>query len=93
MVFDAEQGTVQLVIHGPSWCNMHPQYCRSLDPEASHDILIQENHGNVATATGGVTRLTGGEVNLQYDYTMSESAPGVCPCSCETFPAALTCAK
>ena len=61
MVFDAEQGTVQLVIHGPSWCNMHPQYCRSLDPEASHDILIQENHGNVATATGGVTRLTGGE--------------------------------
>ena len=61
MVFDAEQATVQLVIHGPSWCNMHPQYCRSLDPEASHDILIQENHGNVATATGGVTRLTGGE--------------------------------
>lgn len=60
MVFDVEQATVQLVIHGPTWCNMHPQYCRSLDPDGSHDILIQENHGNVATATGGITRLTGG---------------------------------
>jgi hypothetical protein len=61
MVFDLQQGIVQLVIHGTSWCNMHPQYCRSLDPEASHDILIQENHGNVATATGEITRLTGGD--------------------------------
>jgi len=61
MVFDLEQASVRLVIHGPTWCNMHPQYCRSLDPEESHDILIQENHGNEATATGGITRLTGGE--------------------------------
>jgi hypothetical protein len=61
MVFDVQQATVQLVIHGPSWCNMHPQYSRSLDPEGSHDILIQENHGNVVTATGEITRLTGGD--------------------------------
>jgi hypothetical protein len=60
MVFDLQQGTVHLVLHGTSWCNMHPQYCRSLEPEASHDILVQENHGNVATATGEITRLTGG---------------------------------
>ncbi len=60
MVFDVEQATVQLVIHGPSWCNMHPQYCRSLDPDGSHDILIQENHGNVTDGTGRTTRLTGG---------------------------------
>jgi WD40 repeat protein len=60
MVFDVEQATVQLVIHGPTWCNMHPQYCRSLDPDGSHDILIQENHGNVTDATGRTTRLTGG---------------------------------
>lgn len=61
MVFDVEKATVALAIHGPTWCNMHPQYCRSTDPEAAHDILIQENHGNVATATGGIKRLTGGE--------------------------------
>ena len=48
MVFDVEQATVRLVIHGPTWCNMHPQYCRSTDGEAAHDILIQENHGNEA---------------------------------------------
>jgi hypothetical protein len=61
MVFDLVKATVSLVIHGPSWCNMHPQYSRSTDPDQRHDVLIQENHGNVADATGSVTRLTGGE--------------------------------
>ena len=60
LVFDIEGATVRLVIQGQSWCNMHPQYSRSLDPEASHDILIQENHGNEADARGAVTKLTGG---------------------------------
>ena len=60
MVFDIAQATVRLIIHGPSWCNMHPQYSRSPDPEESHDILIQENHGNQADAKGNVTHLTGG---------------------------------
>ena len=61
MVFDVEQATVQLVLHGPTWCNLHPQYCRSTEPDAMHDILVQENHGNVADAQGSITRLTGGE--------------------------------
>ena len=61
MVFDLERATVSLVYHGPTWCNMHAQYCRSTEPEASHEILIQENHGNVATAGGSITRLVGGE--------------------------------
>lgn len=60
MVFDLEQATVKLVCHGPTWCNMHAQYCRSTEPEAIRDILIQENHGNVATASGAITRLVGG---------------------------------
>ncbi len=60
MVFDVEAATVELIIHGPTWCNMHPQYCRSTDADASHDILIQENHDNVADAYGVVSRLTGG---------------------------------
>ncbi|NUQ64263.1 MAG: PD40 domain-containing protein, partial [Pirellulales bacterium] len=61
MVFDVEKGSVRLVIHGQTWCNMHPQYCRSTDAEASHDILIQENHGCETDARGGITRLVGGE--------------------------------
>jgi hypothetical protein len=48
-------------VHGPTWCNVHPQYCRATDPQQVHDILIQENHGNVAAADGSTRKLTGGE--------------------------------
>jgi hypothetical protein len=61
MVFDIEAATVALILQGPSWCNVHPQYSRSLDPEACHDILIQENHGNERDLCGNVTALTGGD--------------------------------
>lgn len=61
MVFDVEKIAVQLIIDGPSWCNMHPQYCRSPDSDGSHDVLIQENHGNVCDPTGAILQLTGGE--------------------------------
>jgi len=61
MVFDLEKAAVSLAIHGPTWCNMHPQYSRSLDPEESHDVLIQENHGSATDARGGIVRLVGGE--------------------------------
>jgi len=61
LVFEIETASVRLLIHGQTWCNMHPQYSRSLDPQESHDILIQENHGNICDARGHVTRLTGGE--------------------------------
>ena len=60
MVFDLQKASVRLVIHGQTWCNMHPQYCRSLDPVACHDVLIQENHGNIADARGSITKLVGG---------------------------------
>jgi hypothetical protein len=60
MVFDVEEASVQLVVHGQTWCNMHPQYCRSLDREESHDILIQENHDNTADVRGTITKLVGG---------------------------------
>ena len=61
MVFDIEKATVNLIIEGQSWCNMHPQYSRSTDPEQCHDILIQENHGNMADVAGNVTLLVGGD--------------------------------
>ena len=60
MVFDMSEATVNLVLEGPSWCNLHAQYCRSTDPEAARDISVQENHGNEHTPEGAVTRLTGG---------------------------------
>jgi len=61
MVFDLVRGAVNLIIQGPTWVNIHPQYCRSQDPEAAHDILIQENHGNTRDAKGVITRLVGGD--------------------------------
>lgn len=60
MVFDLHRASVDLVIHGPSWINMHPQYCRSTDAVHMHDILIQENHGNEMNEKGEMVRLTGG---------------------------------
>ncbi len=61
MVFDIEKATVDLILSGPTWCNLHPQFCRSTDPEAARDILVQENHGNVADAGGRITKLVGGD--------------------------------
>ena len=52
LVFDLEKASVHLAIHGPTWGNMHPQYCRSTDPVASHDIMIQESHGYRGNAQG-----------------------------------------
>jgi len=60
LVFDLQKGFLDLIIEGQSWCNMHPQYCRSLDPEQAHDILIQENHGNVCDLNGNIIHLVGG---------------------------------
>ena len=61
MVFNLAEASVEVIIHGQTWCNMHPQYSRSLDIEEAHDILIQENHGNTCDPSGKVTRLVGGD--------------------------------
>jgi hypothetical protein len=60
LVFDLVQPAVELVMMGPTWCNMHPQYCRATDPAASHDILVQENHGCRCDAKGEITVLVSG---------------------------------
>lgn len=60
MVFDLEKAAVDVVLQGPSWCNLHPQYSRSNDPGARRDILVQENHSNKATPSGEVTTLVSG---------------------------------
>ena len=61
LVFDIEDDDVRMVLEGPSWCNVHPQYSRSLDAESNHDILVQENHGNRVGADGSLLELVGGD--------------------------------
>lgn len=60
VVCDLATATVQLVLEGQTWCNIHPQYCRSRDTEAAHDLMVQENHDNTTNAQGAVERLVGG---------------------------------
>jgi hypothetical protein len=60
LVFDPEEATVRVILQGPTWCNLHPQYSRSPDPTQSHDILVQENHGSAHDANGNVVKLVGG---------------------------------
>lgn len=60
MVFDLPTATVRLILSGPSWCNIHPQYCRATDPASSHALLIQENHGCAYDRQGHVTTLVSG---------------------------------
>ncbi len=61
MVFDLVDPSVEVVLSGPSWCNLHPQYCRSKDPERMRDIMVQENHGNEIDSDGKTVKLTGGD--------------------------------
>ncbi len=60
LVFEIEEPSVRLILHGPSWCNVHPQYTRQTDSGAAQDIMIQENHGNTVTADGRLEKLTSG---------------------------------
>jgi Tol biopolymer transport system component len=52
MVFDIDTGESRVILHGGDWINIHPQYSRSLDPQASHDLLVQHNHGAILTPDG-----------------------------------------
>ncbi|MBI4556171.1 MAG: PD40 domain-containing protein [Candidatus Hydrogenedentes bacterium] len=61
IIFDLRAATVQMVLEGPSWLNLHPQYCRATDAEAAHDIMVQENHGGRCDLTGTYYKLTGGK--------------------------------
>ncbi|OGV85684.1 MAG: hypothetical protein A2340_16280 [Lentisphaerae bacterium RIFOXYB12_FULL_60_10] len=60
LVFDLEKATGAVVHQSPTLLNLHPQYCRSIEPEASRDILIQENHGGHVGPDGTTTRGTSG---------------------------------
>lgn len=61
MVFDIAAASVSLILEGPTWLNMHPQYCRSLDAGHLRDVLVQENHGGKFDLTGAITTLVSGD--------------------------------
>lgn len=61
MIFNLETPAAELVLSGPSWCNMHPQYSRSTHNDHFRDILIQENHGNTANSAGEIQQLVSGD--------------------------------
>lgn len=60
LCFDLVDATVELILSGLTWSNVHPQYSRSLDPVARRDILVQENHGNICRPDGSKVQQTGG---------------------------------
>lgn len=60
VIFDLDAAAARLVLEGPTWCNMHPQYSRSLDLDAAHDVLVQENHGNLCDPDGTPRRSVSG---------------------------------
>jgi hypothetical protein len=60
IVFDLETGAVRVACEGTELCNAHPQYSRSKEEGASHDVLVQENHGCEVDEFGRVVKLVGG---------------------------------
>lgn len=71
LVFDLEEPSVKLVFKDKYFHNMHPQYCRSTDPELSHDIMLQNNHGDSLLVTGRCVRSVSGregDLHVISDY-------------------------
>jgi hypothetical protein len=78
LVFDLERAAVSLGLHGATWGNMHPQYSRSADPDASHDVLVQEDHGNRYAPDGGLLQrhAANRDVNPRLsDYAAEQTLP------------------
>jgi len=46
VVFNLDQGDYFISFNDAEYVNAHPQYSRSLDPDESHDIMLQHNHAH-----------------------------------------------
>ena len=67
IVLDLASGEARVVAEDRDFCNPHLQYCRSTDPEASHDLLVQMNHGTRVAPDGKVTCSLGPPSDLGVD--------------------------
>jgi hypothetical protein len=83
LVFDLEHGTARVAISGNTWTNMHPQYCRSHEIDASHDVMLQHNHGHFFDRDGNRHYSTGARGNDI--HVIRDDAPGSAP-SLRCFP-------
>lgn len=53
MVFDVRTGEVSLPLVGTQYGNAHPQYSRSPDENAMHDLFVQDNADNIIHGPDG----------------------------------------
>lgn len=74
LIFDLQRGTVMTAWQNMEFPNLHPQYCRSLDPRLSHDLMIQHNHGHhhdnpafQGHAAGKLISAAGADIHLLCD--------------------------
>ncbi len=67
VVLDLDRGTTCVAAQDRDFMNSHLQYCRSTDPEASHDLMIQMNHGLHTDEQGRATVLLGPPSELGVD--------------------------
>ena len=56
MVFDLDRASVEVILSGPSWCNVHAQYSRSTSDDHMREILVQQNHGDSFDRSGELYR-------------------------------------
>jgi hypothetical protein len=61
LIFDLTRPGVRVLNLGRMGSNLHAQYCRDTDPEASHDLLIQDGHGSEFNEQGEMTERWGKE--------------------------------
>jgi hypothetical protein len=54
VVLDLDRGEARVAAEDRDFFNMHLQYCRSAEPGAEHDLLVQMNHGSHTDETGKV---------------------------------------
>lgn len=58
-VLDLDRGEARVAAEDRDFINPHLQYCRAPEPEASHDLLVQMNHGARTDADGRCLRALG----------------------------------
>ena len=52
LVLDLDTGETRIAAQDRDFVNPHAQYCRSTEGDASHDLLLQMNHGSHTDAKG-----------------------------------------
>jgi hypothetical protein len=58
IVIEPGSGAITVAAESPHLLT-HLQYCKSTDADASHDLLVQQNHGSIVDETGHFLRLLG----------------------------------